>query len=250
MDALRAHIGRDGFRLRGVAMSRIDAFSDAVFAFALTLLVVSLEVPKGFAELQETMAGFVPFAICFGLLLMIWYEHYKFFRRFGLHDLRTIVLNAVLLFLLLFYVYPLKFLCNLIVAQLMGNAEAGRFTDPRQPVALMVLYGGGFAAIYLMIAALYWNGWKRRAELDLNLLERTLAKNYMVDAAGMAAIGLLSCALALALPVRLLGLSGWAYVLIGVFKSVHGRRERRQAAQSRAQMPEQDFAARGVSDGV
>ena len=149
MNLLHAHIGRDGFRLRGVAMSRIDAFSDAVFAFALTLLVVSLEVPKGFAQLEETLAGFVPFAICFGLLLMIWYEHYKFFRRFGLHDLRTIVLNAVLLFLLLFYVYPLKFLCNLVIAQLMGNIDAGRYSDPRQPVELMVLYGGGFAAIYL-----------------------------------------------------------------------------------------------------
>ncbi len=159
MDLLHAHIGRDGFRLRGIAMSRIDAFSDAVFAFALTLLVVSLEVPKGFAELQETLIGFAPFAICFGVLLTIWYEHYKFFRRFGLHDLRTIALNAVLLFLLLFYVYPLKFLCNLVIAQLMGNTDAGRYSDPRQPVELMVLYGGGFAAIYLMIAALYWNGW-------------------------------------------------------------------------------------------
>ena len=250
MDLLHAHIGRDGFRLRGVAMSRIDAFSDAVFAFALTLLVVSLEVPKGFAQLQETLAGFVPFAICFGVLLMIWYEHYKFFRRFGLHDLPTIVLNAVLLFLLLFYVYPLKFLCNLVIAQLMGNIDAGRYSDPRQPVELMVLYGGGFAAIYLMIAALYWNGWRRREELDLNPLERTLAKNYIVDATGMAAIGLLSCALALALPVRLLPLSGWAYFLIAVFKTVHGRRERRQAAESRARMPEEDFEARGVSDGV
>ena len=84
----------------------------------------------------------------------------------------------------------------------------------------------------------------------LNPLERTLAKNYIVDAAGMAAIALLSCALALALPVRLLALSGWTYLLIGVFKTVHGRRERRQAAESRARMPEEDFEARGVSDGV
>ncbi len=91
----------------------------------------------------------------------------------------------------------------------------------------MLLYGGGFTAIYLMIAVLYWNGWKRRKELDLNPLERTLAKHYILDSAGMAVIGRLSCALALALPLRLLGVSGLAYVLISVFKTVHGRRERR-----------------------
>jgi hypothetical protein len=50
--------------------------------------------------------------------------------------------------------------------------------------------------------------------------------------------------------VRLLALSGWAYLLIGAFKTVHGRRERRQAAESRARMPEEHFETRGMSDGV
>lgn len=43
---------------------------------------------------------------------------------------------------------------------------------------------------------------------------------------------------------------GLGISLIGAFKTVHGRRERRQAAESRARMPEEDFEARGVSDGV
>ena len=107
---VRRRVGEEDFRWRGEDVSRIEGFSDAVFAFAVTLLVVSLEVPKTFDELLETMRGFVAFAICFYLLLIVWYEHYKFFRRYGLRDILILVLNAALLFLVLMYVYPLKFL--------------------------------------------------------------------------------------------------------------------------------------------
>ena len=40
---------------------RIEAFSDAVFAFAVSLLVISLEVPKSSTELLQSMKGFFPF---------------------------------------------------------------------------------------------------------------------------------------------------------------------------------------------
>ena len=104
------HVEQDGFRLRGLSPSRIDSFSDAVFAFALTLLVVSVAVPSTYADLYATLRGFLPFAICFCLLMFVWFAHYKYFRRFGTHDDRTIILNSILLFVVLFYVYPLKFL--------------------------------------------------------------------------------------------------------------------------------------------
>lgn len=46
------------FRWRSHDVSRIEGLSDAVFGFAVTLLVVSLEVPKTFAELMEARLGF------------------------------------------------------------------------------------------------------------------------------------------------------------------------------------------------
>src|SRR6266481_835973 len=109
------------FRWRSHEISRIEGLSDAVFAFAVTLLVVSLEVPKTFTELASAMRGFGAFAISFVLLFMIWFYQYKFFRRYGLQDTTTVWLNAALLFLVLFYVYPLKFLFSFLVNVAMGG---------------------------------------------------------------------------------------------------------------------------------
>src|ERR1700712_5678784 len=113
-----------GFRFRSHEVMRIEAFSDAVFALAVTLLIVSLEVPKNFEELMVTMRGFFAFGVSFFLLTMIWYEQNIFFRRYGMDDLRTIVLNCTLIFLVLFYVYPLKFLFTLVFStQIYGEGH-------------------------------------------------------------------------------------------------------------------------------
>ena len=50
-------------RQRGTA--RLEALSDAVFAFSATWLVVSLEVPRTFEELTASVAGFVAFGFSF-----------------------------------------------------------------------------------------------------------------------------------------------------------------------------------------
>src|SRR5258705_13738990 len=110
------HIGRPGdFRWRGHEISRIEGLSDAVFAFGITLLVVSLEVPKTFDELAETMHGFGAFFISFTLLFAVWFNQYKFFRRYGFGETITGLLNAAFFFVGPFFFYPLKFLFTLRV---------------------------------------------------------------------------------------------------------------------------------------
>ena len=215
-------IAPDGFRLRGTEMSRIDGFSDVVFGFALTLLVVSLEVPKSYTELHELMHGFLPFAINFALLVMVWYAHYQFFRRYGLHDTGTITLNAMLLFVVLFYVYPMKFLFGMVVNELTGVAHASEMISQSQVRELMVIYGLGFAAVYFLLTAMHWNAYRQRRELELNALEEKLTKIALLDHLCMAAIGLLSCLVAWVLPAGSAGLAGFVYLLISIEKTVFG----------------------------
>jgi uncharacterized membrane protein len=216
----------NGFRMRGAAMSRIDAFSDVVFGFALTLLVVSLEVPRDFSGLHEIVAGFVPFAICFVMLITLWYAHYVFFRRYGMHDHLTILLNSCLLFVVLFYVYPLKFLFTTLFGQIARREGVAHFASWSQITELMVLYGIGFAAVYFLLAALYWNAWRQRDALGLNGLERLLTVSSIVDALGLAAIGLIACLAALLaslfLPSSWIGMTGYLYFLIAPWKTLNG----------------------------
>jgi len=193
-----------GFRMRGAGMSRIDVFSDVVFAFSLVLLAVSLTVPKNFQAVHEGALGFVTFAICFAMVLGGWFSHYVFFRRYGLHDRFTVVLNCGLLFVILFCVYPLKVLYSSIFGYLFRNDFSARFAAAIQLMGMLVLYALGFATVFFLIAALYWNAWRRRESLALNGVERLLTVSSIVDALGLAAIGLIACLAALIFP------SGWA----------------------------------------
>jgi uncharacterized membrane protein len=228
-------LAKDGLRLRGLEPSRIDAFSDVVFGFALTLLVVSLEVPKTYAELHESLRGFFPFAVSFWLLISVWRDHYQFFRRFGLHDEATISLNAVLLFVILFYVYPLKFL---FAVALEHGPHHGPpfFQSPHELTELMILFGVGFAAIYLLFAALYANALRRRTHLDLTPLEHALTRGYIAHAILSALIGLLSCVVAELLPTHLAGSAGYTYLLLWPTHRLLGRWLKRRLAPVRAQM--------------
>ena len=183
----RRRVGDDGFVWRGQDVSRVEGFSDAVFAFAITPLVVSLEVPRTFDELLAAIRGFFAFMICFALLLSAWYDHYKIFRRYGLRDAPTVWLNSVLLFLVLFYVYPLKFLFTLLTNQLLGFGEKVRLAsgarvemiEPSQGPLLMVIYGGGFAAVQLVVVMLYLRAFSLRNTLRLGAYELSVTREEM-----------------------------------------------------------------------
>ncbi|PYI94014.1 MAG: DUF1211 domain-containing protein [Verrucomicrobia bacterium] len=210
---------KDGFRIRGREVTRLESFSDAVFGFAVTLLVVSLEVPKGFGELMETMRGFLAFGICFTILAMIWNDHYHYSRRYGLEDGFVRFLTCFMLFIVLLYVYPLKFLFNLFINGMILRGARGQLTHA-QGSTLFVIYGMGFAAIYLVLAALYLHAYRRRGELELNAIETLDTRWELYGMLCMASVGLVS--VLVALTVNQVDLAGFVYLSLFVIMWVHG----------------------------
>lgn len=209
-------------------ISRLEAFSDAVFAFALTLLVVSLDVPKSYDELMTLMAGFVPFAASFALLTWIWYEHNVFFRRYGLQDPWTTTLNAVLLFVVLFYVYPLKFLFTAAFSFFMPALGIRLSVTPEQLPRIFAIYGAGYVVLFGMFALLYLQAYRSRAELALSPLEVFDARAALGGHLVSAGVGLIAVAIALLAPMPLPLLSGFTYFLMGPAHWTYGVRAGRR----------------------
>jgi uncharacterized membrane protein len=223
------------FRWRGGEITRLEGFTDAVLAFAVTLLVVSLEVPKTFTELLQAMKGFVAFAFCFAILVQVWYYHYIFSRRYGLQTTYTIVLNFTLLFVVLFYVYPLKFLFTLFVGEFTGGAtmapeQLNGIIQSAQVPLLIVIYSLGYTAVFLLFALLYHYAYRKRTSLALNEYESVRTRHAVILLIGFAAVGAVVMVVALLVPVRYAGFSGLLYCLNGAVGftagSILGGRER------------------------
>lgn len=202
---------------------RIEAFSDAVFAITLTLTIVSMEVPVTFTELLYNLKGMLGFAICFSFLFLVWYKQYLFFRYFGLRDVTTILLNAVLIFVVLFYVYPLKFLFTLLTSgnNVLVNGEMiHRIDNAEQVQQLMIFYSGGFIAVYIMLFLLYNHARNKRHELFLSDVEIFNLNTQLWNNALTGFVGVIAIIMAVFIKPNEAGTAGFSYMLIGPVISI------------------------------
>src|SRR6202035_3830208 len=208
-------------RKRDFEVQRIETFSDGVFAFAVTLLIVSLEVPKSFEELLTSMRGFFAFGISFAILVSIWSEQHRFFRRYGMDDGWTIVLNGALLFIVLFYTYPLKFLFTLIFSnQIYGPNKSPLIITDQQLPTLMMIYALGFISIYLLFFLMYFRANRQSKQLGLTPIEKFDCKSGMYRELVMVTTGVCSLILAFLLTDKNSGFAGFIYILIGPAVSI------------------------------
>jgi uncharacterized membrane protein len=202
------------FRNRAHEVSRIEAFSDVVFGFAISLLVVSLEAPKTYAQMLEMLRGFLPFAICFWIFIDIWFEHHHFYKRYALQDSTTMALNTLLLFVILFYVYPLKYMFTLFTQEILGHPSD---VPASGAPFLYTIYGIGVTSIFWLLAAMYGHAWRKRAELQLNPAEEIDTLERVYDDFFMGLFGVISIVLA---HTPFWRFAGMVYFLIAIPKTI------------------------------
>ena len=190
---------QDKFRYRGNEIFRIEALSDAVFAFSVSLLAASLEVPQTFHELKMITKGSIPFFFTVTLVFLFWYRQYIFFRRYGLNDFITIVLNLAYLAVIIFYVFPLKFLFSLFISVVSGldlfakaNEEGLVILSNEEFPDLIILFSIGYFLIWLIIYLLHLHVIQLSKLFAFTRFEKLVTQKEVRGALGNLLVGLIA----------------------------------------------------------
>lgn len=185
---------------RGTELGRIVHFSDAVFAIAITLLVLEIRVHEGLSpeELKDDLVGMWPqylsYLISFGVIASFWRVNHLVFRYVRAYDGRLITLN-------LFFLMCVAFLP-------FSSSLLGEYVGQR--IALEI-YAGSVAVTGLFLVGMWWYATRERhltdGNLDAALIRQIMTRCLIspaialvvlpvtfffgVDAAGYSVIGFL-----------------------------------------------------------
>jgi hypothetical protein len=221
----------NGFRLRGIEMTRLETFIDAAFAFAVTMMVIAAQqVPEDITALLDAFKNVPAFLASVAVLAIFWRGHWLWSRRYGLEDGVSILVSWALLATILIYIYPLKAIFGSMF-YLISNGRLGHPLGVRaegQARMIFAFYALGFIAIGAEILLLYVRAWKLRAPLRLNAREKFLTRAELSGWCIPMAVGLAALILALTVPVRHFSWSGWVYFSMAILVPLHRELVRRR----------------------
>ena len=156
---------------------RIEGFSDAVFAIAITLLVLDLHAPeantiKNSAELLTFLKGewtsYLAFTLSFFSIFIMWVNHHKIFKQIYSRNTAIMFANGLILFLVSAVSYP--------------TALLARFFDGAASNIAVALYTGIFVFINISYNLLWFvasNNKKLLRPEITNLAIKKIRNNYL-----------------------------------------------------------------------
>jgi len=211
-------------QIRRQQPTRLEGFVDASFAFAVTLVVISIgHVPTSVDEMLTALRGMPTFAVCFLLIARIWLSHREWSRCYDLEDSTGVSLSLLLVFIVLIYVYPLR----MLFAQMFMGFSGGGLSDGsvRQLAtveelrAAYLVFGLGLAAISVVFVLLFHHAQRHADAIGLAPAERAYTLMKIGIWATQAALALASIALACWLPAlvhSMPGLGAWIFAAPGL----------------------------------
>ncbi|HKV84569.1 MAG TPA: TMEM175 family protein [Ktedonobacterales bacterium] len=162
---------------------RLEAFSDGVFAVAITLLALNLRVPAAsdlrdahghlrdiFAFLGSQWPSYLAFVTSFLFILVMWMNHHMLFRLIGKADNLLMILNG----LLLLFVVVVPFITILLADYLQYNSRLPVGENRRNQLEVAVVYNG----VYIVIS-IFFNALWRYASHENRLLEETAHPDHV-----------------------------------------------------------------------
>lgn len=212
------------FKERGAQVTRVEAFVDAVFAFAITLMAVAGQnIPESVDALTTAMKGIPAFVLAFALIARFWAAHASWSRAYGLDDPVSVRLSLLLVMLLLIFVYPVRMVfASLFNALSQGWLPAGfTITELSQLPILFMTFAVAFGSMGAVMWALHLHAWRLRDTLALDARERIWTRARLWTWGLVPPVAALSVILALAIPATkesgwLLGLPGFVFFAINL----------------------------------
>lgn len=219
---------------RPVEGHRLDAFVDAAFAFAVSLLIIAGGQPlESFGDLTRALMRIPAFLGGFALIVMFWLAHRAWSSLGPRRDGRATLLSLAIVFAVLVFVFPLRLLIETGAHFLSGGRlpGAGVITSIDQLGWTYLIYGLGFAILSVLFALLFRQA---QATIDARDPARRRAASEWTRTWTLAAItGVLSGLVGLTPALRVAPwLPGVTYWLIPAGIAVFGMIDRRRARVS------------------
>lgn len=207
------------FKLRGIEITRLETFMDAAFAFAITMLVISVgTIPKNYPELIISLKE-IPACLCsFFIIMIFWFSHRTWSRRYGLEDKYTIVLSIGLIFILLVFMYPLRLIFSALFTGLSNGWFPSKFevSNNSELIGLYAIYGAGLFAMAGILFLLYVRAFSKRNLLKLNQFEVNKTKSKVIFLGTVSVTGFVAAFSALVASETLASWSALTYLAIPI----------------------------------
>jgi uncharacterized membrane protein len=191
-----------------VKTSRLEAFSDGVFAVAITLLVLEIHVPGGehlWHQLKEEWPSFASFFVSFWVIGIIWVNHHGVLDHLKRADRPVLYLNLLVLMTVVF----IPFATALIAEHLKSGAD-------EQTAALV--YSGAFLALAIAFGALWTYIARHREQLGVELSDEAVRRTSLTFLIGnpFYAVAVIFAFISPAAVLVIITLLAVYYLIIGI----------------------------------